>query len=210
MDSIENIEDSPKGKVIIALPVRAEYYVIEDLLRKKLIGEKVKTEKDGETTTYAEILDVLLERSLEEEYDLVLELKVRALTSFLKNKEGRLLINLSIEFNEEDQVITIKDYKLDGNTRNWLLNNFLETVANVFMYNKLKEKMRFDFLPHIQEQLKLINEKLQKRVEPQKGIFVSGDLESIRIRDIVPQEKHLLVKMDIEGMANVEIEKIVL
>ncbi|MDT0691131.1 DUF4403 family protein [Salegentibacter sp. F188] len=210
MDTIKNIEDSPQGKVIIALPVRAEYYVLEDLLRKKLVGEKVKTEKNGKTSTYAEILDVVLERSLEEEYDLVLELKVRALTSVFRNKEGRLLINLSIDFHEEEQVIMIKDYKLDGNTRNWLLNNFLETVANIFMYNKLKEKMRFDFLPHIQEQLKTINEKLQNRVEPQKGIFVSGDLESIRIRDIVPQEKHLLLKLDIEGMANVDIEKIIL
>jgi hypothetical protein len=102
----------------------------------------------------------------------------------------------------------INDYKLEGNTRTWLLNNFLETVANIFMYNKLKEKMRFDFLPHIQEQLETINKKLQNRVEPHQGIFVSGDLKSIKIRNIVPQEKYLLVEVDIEGMANVEIEKI--
>jgi hypothetical protein len=208
MDNIEEIEDSSRGKVSIALPVRAEYYVIEDLLRKKLIGEKVKAEKNGKTSTYAEILDVVLEKSPEEEYDLVLELKVRALTSLLKNKEGRLLINVSLQFNKEDQVITINDYKLEGNTRNWLLNNFLETVANIFMYNKLKEKMRFDFLPNIQEQLETINKKLQNRVEPHQGIFVSGDLKSIKIRNIVPQEKYLLVEVNIEGMANVEIEKI--
>ncbi|MDT0688048.1 DUF4403 family protein [Autumnicola psychrophila] len=208
MDKNENIKNFPQGKVIIALPVRAKYSALEELLRKKLIGEKIKKEDDGKITTYAEILDVAMERSLEEEYDFLLELKLRALTSLFRNKEGRLLVKLAIDFNEEDQVVTIRDYNLDGNTGNWLLNNFLESVANIFMYNKLKEKMRFELLPLIRKQLESINDKLQDRMEPKKGIFVLGDLENIRVRAIIPQEKHLLVKVDIEGMANVEIENL--
>ncbi|MDT0645871.1 DUF4403 family protein [Zunongwangia sp. F260] len=208
MDKNENIKNFPQGKVVIALPVRAKYSALEELLRKKLIGEKIKKENDGKISTYAEIMDVAMERSLEEEYDLVLELKLRALTSLFRNKEGRLLVKLAIDFNEEEQVVTIRDYNLDGNTGNWLLNNFLESVANIFMYNKLKEKMRFELLPLIRKQLENINDKLQDKIEPKKGIFVFGDLENIRVREIIPQEKHLLVKVDIEGMANVEIENL--
>ncbi|WP_081210551.1 DUF4403 family protein [Salegentibacter sediminis] len=203
------MSNSLQDKISIRLPVKIGFQVLDEALRNKLVGENIETEgKDGEVSTYASILDAALMKSEKEGYDLALDIKFKTLTSLFKNKEGRIFLHLAIEFDPEEQEIMVKDYKLEGRSNNWLMDKSLQAVANTFIYEKLKKRMKLDFSPHIEKQLKEINEKLEAHIKPSEEISLSGYLENFRIVDIIPGESLFLISIEIEGFAIAELTKI--
>ncbi|HEY9184802.1 MAG TPA: DUF4403 family protein [Salegentibacter sp.] len=203
------MSNSLQDKISIRIPIKIGFKVLDEALRNKLVGENIETEgKDGEVSTYATILDAALTKSEKENFDLALDVKFKTRTSLFKNKEGRILLHLTIEFDPEEQEIMVKDYKLEGKSNNWLMDKALQTVANTFIYEKLKKRMKLDFSPHIEKQLREINEKLEKKIKPSEEISLSGYLENFRIVDIIPGESIFLFSIEIEGFAIAELTKI--
>jgi hypothetical protein len=207
---MEKAEDLSQGLNFIRLPISLAYTVVETYLRKKMIGETISSEaEDGKVTIYAEILDLSLEKSQDEAYDLALELKLKTLTTFFRNKEGKILLHLSLDFDQEAQLASVNNFRLEGNTKNWLLNKSLETMANTFMRGKIKNKMKFDFRPEIEKHLRSMNEKLDHRLEVAEGIFLFGRLNTFKISEIIPQASRFLVLVNFEGNTLLEIKKII-
>lgn len=195
--------------IILSLPIKINYSVIEAFLKEKMIGENISAEnKDGEEVNYAQILDVGLDRSLEEGYDLALDLKFKTLTTLFKNKEAGILLHISLNFDKELQEVTVKDYKLEGTSQNWLMDNSIEALANKIIYNKLKDKMKFDFLSQIESQLQSLNNKLEKKIEPTDGVAISGYLNNFKVSQIIPGDSLFLIALEIDGYAFVDITKI--
>ena len=203
------MSNSLQDKISLRLPVKIGFNVLDEALRNKLIGENIETEdKDGEVSTYATILDAALLKSEKAGYDVALDIKFKTLTSLFKNKEGNILLHLAIEFIPEDQEIMVKDYKLEAKSNNWLMDKGLQAVANTFIYEKLKKKMKLDFTPHIEKQLREINEKLEDKIKPSEEVSLSGYLEKFKIADIIPGESIFLISIEIEGFAIAELIKI--
>lgn len=203
---MENIE-KPQENLVLNLPVKIGYKVLEAYLRKELVGEVVRDDhSEQETTEYAQILALSLRKSGKENFDLALILRIKTLTSFFKNKILRLNFHASLQFEKEKQEIFVNDYSLEGENRSWLMNKFIQVLANTFMYSSLKKKMRFDFSPVIEEQLKAINDKLESQFKVFEGIYVSGKLKDFRVTDIVPGEDYLLVSVatSASGVVNVK------
>jgi len=174
-----------------------------------MIGETISSEaKDGNVSIYAKILDLSLEKSQDEAYDLALELKFKTLTTFFKNKEGKIFLHLSLDFDKEAQLLSVNNFKLEGNTKNWLLNKFLETMVNTFMHGKIKNKMKFDFRPEIDKHLRSLNEKLEHQLEVAEGIFLFGRLNTFKISEIIPQPSRFLILVNFEGNTLLDIKKI--
>lgn len=197
---------SDQNNVILKLPVNISYQALVTYTREKFRGEIIKVEKDnGKSTNYAEILDVSFERSLEENYDLVFDIRFKTLTTIFRNKEGRILLHAAIDFNEELQVVTVTGYKLNSVSNSWLMDNSLEAMANKLIYSKLKKKMNFNFTPIIEKQLKEINEKIAS-TEVKDGISLFGKLEDFKITALIPKLEHLLVVLDVKGNAVVDID----
>jgi len=192
----------------IKLPIRIEAKAVEALIRKKAIGENIKSEKDGETTNYAEILDVHLKKSEDPDFDLALDLKLRTLTKLFKNKEVDLRVYLSLGFSEEEQQMFIQDYKIDGETDNWLVDKFIQTMANNVMYSKVKDKMNFNIGPLVEKQLLELNEKLKNKLEAREGIFILGALNTIKVSNLTMDEVHFYLDILVKGSALVEITKL--
>lgn len=192
----------------IHLPVRIEYHVLEAFLRERMKGEKIKAEKNGEVTAYAEILDFSLEKSQQADHDLDVFVKYRTLTTFFKNKQGEVLVNLSLYFDEAAQELLVTDYKLKGNSEGWLMNKVLPSLINTFLHKKLKDKMRFAFKQKIEEQVNSLNEKLRSQIKAAEGVFVSGELSTARVSDIIVGKSHFLVSVEIEGTGLAEIREI--
>ena len=205
---MEKTENLLQGLNFIRLPINIDYTVVETFLRKKMIGETISSEdKDGKVTNYAEILDLSLEKSQDEAYHLALELKFKTLTTFFRNKEGKILLHVSLDFDKEEQLVSVSDFKLEGNTKNWLFNKSLETVVNSFMRGKIQNKLNFDFRPEIVKHLRSMNEKLENRLEVAEGIFLSGRMKTFKIDEILPKDTHFLVLVNFEGNTIVDIKK---
>lgn len=205
---MENKEET-KSQIKIQLPIRLDYAALEEVMREKAIGEEIKTESSsGKTTSYAEILDISFDQSLDEDFDLVIDLEFRTLTTLYKNKEGNLLLHVKLEFDELEQEIYVSKFKLKVNTSSWLLNNSMEGIANRIMRGKIKEKMKFDFRPEIQKRLKEINQKLVNEMEVAEGIFVFGYLDKFEIQEIIPKPSQFLLLVNFEGSTVVDIKKL--
>lgn len=206
---MEKASDPSKISNSLTLPVKIEYSVLQNLLRKKMIGEKISSEgKDGSATNYAEILNISIQRSVKDNYDLAVEIQFRNLTSFLMNKEGKFVLYAALDFDELLQQIQVIDFEIDGTSRNWLFNNTIETIANTFMREKIRNKMKVDFQPEIQKQLVNINKKLESGFDVADGIVVSGDMKFIKINEIILQEKQVIVLVQVEGQTLFNIQNI--
>lgn len=202
------MKSSLLDEVSLRLPVKISYKVIEDFLKKKMIGEKISQEKNGKSTDYAEIQDIEISSSPEEGYDLAINLKLQTLTTLFKNRKLDLLLHAKLDFDETGQLISVKKYNLDGKSRNWLLDNLLEGLSNTLLYNSIIRKMRVDLSPHIKEQLASVNSKLEDDMETAPGVHVSGYIKDFRIVDIIPGSNQFLIGIEITGHGLIDIRKI--
>ena len=201
--------EKKQENVILRLPVKINYKVLEGFLRNELVGEVVSDDNsEGETTEYAEILALSLRKSPKENFDLAMNLRLKTLTSFFKNKIVRMSFHAALEFKPEEQEVYVKDYTLEGENRGWIMNKFIQVLANTFMYSSLKKRMKFNFRPLIESRLAEINSKLAQSFEVSEGISLTGRLQNFKISDIIPGEDHLLVMVAASANTVVNVKEI--
>lgn len=206
----ETVNSSSQNNVILSLPVNITYAALGEIIREKSSGEIIKVEKeDGKFTSYAQILDVSFQESPEDNFDFLFDIKLKTLTTVFKNKVARLLLDVSLDYNEHEQVVSVKNYKLDIKSGNWLMNNSLEAVANKFIYGKLKKKMMFDLKPEIDKRLLELNKKLEDSFEVMEGINLFGQVDNLSVGKIIPKPDHFLVLLNLKGNAVVDVEKLI-
>lgn len=209
MEGTENRSALNKEKVMIQLPVKIDYRVLDNYLQKKFQGKILsKGKANGETSDTARIQKISLLRSEKEEFDLVLQIRLQLLTALLRNREIEVEVHLALKFDAAAQEVSIKKYELEGENNNWLTNTLVETLVNTFLYSKIKNKMKFDLHPLIEKQLSEINTKLYGGQEVHDGIFLSGRINSFKITEIFPGHDHLLVSVSIMGNNVLNIKKI--
>lgn len=199
----ENV-DFYDQNINLTIPVIIAYPVLDKYLREKLVGEIISRG----SSNYAQVLDVSIEKSDLDEYDLLLNFTLQTLTSLFKNKKIKVLFHAALELDRELQHISLKDYEVDGKTRNWFADQLLETVVNKWMYEKLKQKMNFSFMPHIEEHVGSLNEKLENKLEAKDGISLIGSLEKLEISAFKAGENELWISVAIGGTGLVELEKL--
>jgi len=198
-----------EDNIKLNLPVKINYRVLEEVLQKKLVGEQIGMEDSkGTVKNYAEVLGASLGKSEATNFDLTLNLKLKTLTTIFKNKEVSLLVHIALGFNEEEQVIDVKEYELEGQSKNWLMDNSLETVANTLIYNKIKNKMKLDLKPHINEQLTKANQKLSDEMEAAPGVFLSGNVNVLKVSEIIPGDSLLLILLEISAYGFIDVKEI--
>ena len=117
-------------------------------------------------------------------------------------------MHITLGFDEVDQVIDVKEYELEGQSKSWLMDNSLETLANTLIYKKIKNKMRLDLKPHIKEQLGKVNEKLGEEMEAAPGVFLSGNINILKVAEIIPGDTLLLILLEISAYGFVDIKEI--
>jgi len=209
MEKIENTERISDTNIDVTIPVKIGYPVLDKLLRSKMIGEIIsKEDSEGKKSNYAQILDVSIEKSELEAYDLRLNINLQTLTSLFKNKQVKIFFYASLDLDKEQQKISLKDYQIDGKTKNWIADQLLETVVNKWMYAKVKKKMNFDFMPHIEKHIKSLNEKLENKLEAKEGIHLIGSLENIELSNLKAGENDLWLSVTTKGTGIIELTKL--
>lgn len=203
--------NSPEGRhnVILNLPVKVSYKVLEDYLQKKFQGKILsKGKANGETSDHARIQKINLERSPLEDFDLAVHLQLKLLTTLFTNKEIKMVVHLSVAFREAQQEVLISRYKLEGENNGWFTNKIVETLINNFMYSKLQEKMKFDLRPLITERLEKLNTKFTGGLEVMEGVNLSGKITEFKVQEVIPGQRTLLVSVKILGNNVLNIHKI--
>ncbi|CAL67947.1 DUF4403 family protein [Christiangramia forsetii] len=209
MEKIENTERISDTNIDVTLPVKIGYSVIDELLRSKMIGEIIsKEDSNGEKSNYAQILDVSIEKSQLEAYDFLLNINLQTLTSLFKNKQVKILFHASLDLDKGQQRVSLKDYLIDGKTKNWIADQLLETVLNKWMYGKFKKKMNFDFMPHIEKHIKSLNEKLENKLEAKEGIHLIGSLENLELSNLKAGDADLWISVTTKGTGIIELTKL--
>ncbi|MCM4158522.1 DUF4403 family protein [Antarcticibacterium flavum] len=203
------MENWVHDNIDINLPVKIGFDVLENVLRERMVGETFQVEKEnGDVTKYAEVLNVRLGSSMEEGYDLSVELTFNSLMTLYKNKTAGILFHAAIDFNEVDQNLEVGDFKIKGTSNNWLMNKTIETVANKIIYGKLKKNMKVDFRPHLEPQLTKLNEKLATSMQAGDGVYLSGEMEEVHIREFRTGREAIYLVLKIRGATGVEIKEI--
>lgn len=196
-----------QGNVMLRVPVRIRYKVVQDYLRQQFVGEIIKKEVKGEEETeYAEVLSLSLARSPEDNFGLVLHLQIRTLTSFFKNKIIRIKMHTSLQFNEADQEIFVDNYSLEGENNSWLMNKFLQVLANTFMYGSFRKKMRLNFKNLLLEQTNDLNQKLKSQFRVYSGIFLTGEIQQFKITEVILGKEFLVLSTSLKGNTIVDVE----
>lgn len=198
-----------ENNIHVQLPVKIGYPVLQDVLRSTLIGEIIQKEKgNGEARNYVQVLDVSLYQSPLEKFDIALDLEVQTLTSLWKNKRFNLAFHACIDFNREEQQISISSYKAVVDTKSKLADALLEGAVNSWFYKLIRKKMEIDLAPKINDELSQINQKLRNQIEAADGIFISGSLEKIEIEAIEAEQRHLNILIQVAGESAIEIKKL--
>lgn len=204
----ETISDS-RYNIILHLPVKIEYKVLENYLQKKFLGKVLsKGKANGETSDHARIQKINLERSPLEDFDLAVHLQLKLLTTFLRDREIKMVVHLSLSFKESQQELIIVRYKLEGQNNGWFTDKVVETLINNFMYSKLKQKMKFDLKTVIDHRLEKLNTELSSGKEIADGINLSGKLSEFRVQEVIPGQRTLLVSIKVLGNSVLNIRKI--
>lgn len=203
-ESLEN-----NHNVILRLPVKIKYRVLETYLQKKFLGKILsKGKANGKTSDHARINKITLERSSLEDFDLAVHVQLSLLTTFFRNKEIKAVAHLSVGFHEAEQEVLIKKFKVEGENNGWLINNLVETLINNLLYSKLKEKMKFDIRPIVATKLEKLNEKLAAGMQVADGINITGKMKEFRVQEVIPGQRTLLVSVRILGNNVLNIDSI--
>ena len=206
MDDKEKFMDE---NINITIPVIINYQVLTRYIGGKLVGEILSNEnKEGEKSNYAMVLDVSIEKSNLEGFDLLLKVTLKTLTNLFKNREVEIFLHAALELDKDLQHVSLKDYEVDGKTNNRFADRLLETIINKWMYKKLKKKMFFDLMPLIEEKLVAINLELKDKLEAKEGVNLLGSLDKVGISKITAGDKELWISVSIIGTGLIELEKL--
>ena len=193
----------------ITVPVVIGYQVLTRYIGGKLVGEILSNDnKEGEKSNYAMVLDVSIEKSNLEGFDLLLNITLKTLTNLFKNREIKILFHAALELDKDLQHVSLKDFEIDGKTTNRIADKLLETITNKWMYKKLKKKMFFDLMPLIEEKVAAINLELENKLEAKDGVHLIGSLNTVKICKISAGEKELWVSILVHGTGLLEIVKL--
>lgn len=193
----------------ITIPVVVGYQVLDKYLREKLVGEILFNEnKEGEKSNYAQVLDISIEKSYLEGFDFLLNISLKTLTNLFKNREVKIFFHAALELDKELQLVSLKDFEVDGKTKNWFADKLLETIVNNWMHEKIKKKMNFDLMPHIERKVGAINKELENKLEAKEGVYLIGALDKVKSSNLKAGIEGLWISVSVSGTGLLELEKL--
>lgn len=192
--------------ISIQIPIKIKLEAIEKVLQQKLVGFKIQKE-EGSGKQFGEILSLELFPG-EVGYDVCIRQEVLMKTLLFKNKKIGFNMQLKFEYNKENQELIIKNYKVEGEEKSWLINNLLHVVMGILFKKKLSNNSKFILTPKISELLHQINDKLENIVEVKKGINLFGAIDNFKVNKLYFKETGLVALIKIEGNLAAEVYEI--
>ncbi|MBW2961784.1 DUF4403 family protein [Mesonia aestuariivivens] len=202
--SKENI--TTESGVSIQIPVKIRLEALEKVLQDKLVGFKIQKEEDG-AKQFGEILSINLSSGIDD-YGLCIQQEILMKTFLFKNKKIGFKMQLNFEYNQKDQELVIKNYKVEGEKKSWLTNILINVVMGLLFKKKLSNNFKLELTPKISELLNQINDKLKNILEVKKGINLFGAIDTFKVNDLYFKEDGLVALINIQGNLAAEVSEI--
>lgn len=194
-----------KNTIRIHVPISISYTALEEVIRKKMVGELINKPGDSdEEAAYARILDVRIAGSSAGAYDLLLEVKVSILRTLLKRDNVNLHVPVSLGYDNERQLLYLRKYKVDVRTQSRFYNASLEVLANNVVYERVMKKARFNLRERIGQEIIKVNGQLEKGLEI-KGARLTGAIEEISVLDIATEPEGVSLALQLGGHVQAEV-----
>jgi hypothetical protein len=97
----------------------------------------------------------------------------------------------------------VTSYKIDSKTESGLFNISVQALANKIVYTKVLTKLQFEVGKAIDEQKKIAD-----KIEITKGVKLSGVVNTLEIKALIPQPDRIFCLFSLKGNANVEVLEI--
>lgn len=188
----------------LTLPIKIPYPILRQLLETKLVGMEIGTSERKR----GQILRVGLQLSTLPKYDIVLGLRIGLASKVLWAKEMPLYIHASLNFDPEWGRLSVGTYKIDSESRNFVLDKAVEFLANRMYYRKVLDKASVNLNEMIASKMAVLNEKLQSGIPSSQGMVFNGNMENITITGIEPSPEYIVVYTHFKGQAEVTLQNL--
>lgn len=167
----------------INLDIIASYDSLSSILSSNLAGKKVMIKKNevifGEITIEGASNDQMI-------------MKV----SFDGKRSGTLYLVGTPKFDLEQQIISFPDLKYDLETKNALLKT-AKWLFNSKITDVLRKYAQFDLKPQLNEMKVAVQKEMNREI--QKGVSLTGQVESISLQGIYPNYTNLIIRVNSKG-----------
>ncbi len=205
-----NSEQEPTSQDIsLSIPIKIRFKALQNYLNKEFVGKTIsRNNSNGKEINYFKILEIDIEKSDIEKYNLELTLKLETLTTFYNKRELQISIQTLVNMDVNSQRIYVDTYKIDSTGKSWIANQMLKSIVNTFIYGKIIKNFNIDLLPLINEKLIELNEKLASKIEVKSGISIIGSLENLTITHFMVKQNDIWVIVNINGWGIIDIEEL--
>ncbi|MFC4094864.1 DUF4403 family protein [Euzebyella saccharophila] len=176
---------------------KVPYSYINDLLSKKIEDEWIiADDSKGEKKEYFEITELELLGGNKAPMNLLLRAKATVLTSLLKNRVIYLYFNCNLQYNEKEKKIFIKEYELNTKTKGFLLDNFIDALANKLLYQRILNKLEFNLQSELNKVVGEFNNELMSGKEISDGVSVKGKMDFVSINQFQPVKDGIILTVN--------------
>lgn len=167
----------------INLDIIATYDSLSSILTSNLTGKKVMIKKN-------EVIfgNISIEGASNEQ----IIMKV----AFDGKRSGVLYLTGTPKFDPSQQIISFPDLSYDLETKNKLLKS-AKWLFNSKITDILRKNAVFDLKPHLNEMKKTIQKEMNREI--QKGVELNGQVESISLMGIYPNNENLIIRVNSKG-----------
>ena len=116
--------------------------------------------------------------------------------AFSGKRQGELYLIGTPKFDAEKQEISFPDLVFDLRTKNVLLKS-AKWLFNSKITDMLRLNAHYDLKPQLDEMKKIVQKEMNREIE--KGVTLSGKVESISLLGIYPGFSSLIIRVNSEG-----------
>ncbi|WP_018479032.1 DUF4403 family protein [Pontibacter roseus] len=191
--------------VKIQVPVSISYPVLENILKKELVGEYIPKPTEGmEPAPYAQILDVGLAGSSTGAGDIFMKVRIRILRTLLKRDNVDLYVLATLGYDNAAQEVYVQQFRMESQTSSRFFNSALEVLVNKVAYSQIIQKARVNLGQLVAGELKKANGSLENGLEL-KGLKLTGMVEEVRVQDITPRPNRMFLNLEVQAKVEVDV-----
>lgn len=194
-----------ENAIKIQVPISVSYPALEGVLKKKMLGEYIPRQVEGENEPpYAQIMGINMAGAETGDYDIILGLRIKILRTVLKRDQVDLLVYASLGFDNATQQLFVRKFKVDSRTSSGFFDKSLEVMANKVAYHQILKRARVNLQAIISRELKKANGLLTDGLKL-KGLKLTGAVGEVRVQDITAQPDKLSLLFELQGNLEADI-----